>query len=1060
MNDDNSKDPNRGHQKIEDIMRERDRLDKILKKKFRKRMTIVFTDVCGYTKYMDTRGDIAGRAWMQKHNDIVLPLIEQHDGTVLMIMGDGVMSSFESTLDAVKACIDIQSGLAEYNKTTEPVDELHVTIGINTGEILVDDDHIAGDTVNVASRIETKADPDQILLSETSYEEVRGSEDIICRKHGSVEVKGKGRPLELYRVVWQDEEIVVSAEPRTRAARGLERKRVWAAQKVMELEVTREDSRLKISAHEHHAGEASTVRQYEEIPVSIENIHNRCNEMVDTLNSCNREGHLSRDVLIKLRELGQVFRNELFTDNVKETFQNAKADHLVINLDDQLVQVPWELLHDGKQFLCQSFNMGRLVKTKQAISGRKSRLLGHPLKMMILADPEGDLKNAREEGDNIRDFLDRRRDLVNVSFRSETIATDYLKDKIRFFDFVHFAGHAVYDKEQPDMSGWRLSDGNIYAKEIISMANSGTMPALIFSNACQSARTEEWVLKSYFQDEIFGLANAFILAGVKHYIGTFWEILDEPGKKFAIEFYRHLLDDKSIGEAVRLARHDLMNEFGEETIGWASYLLYGDPTFNYMRQGIGLDEPQEAEPEAQPEEPALEVKTRAAAQAVEGEDKKLSKKTGFIWAGGIGAAIILALVLWLYPTIFKTDTTEYEKALINYYTSGDFENALTAAETLKEKDADVRLAYLIQGDIYLRNGDLDAASQSYQQALEAKKGSEIQAARSLAGLGRIASLNKQDSQAMDYYQKATDAAPSSSIGYLSQAMLINQKGNAKEALKLLEKANSLSPEDTIIAAVANETRKRVLFDEDEKKQQKIDKLVAELIENMDQPARALPSDGWTSQPLTLWIIDFQTKGYAVQEGEEKLLAAGITNRLLDQGRIQIVERALLDKLLTELKLSTSKLTDRRTALALGKLMAARLMVSGQVVYSGPYTQVTLRMFETESGRITAAENESIPSAAPLSALADKLSARLVEKIGKVYPLRGKIIETSNDGIKLNIGAAEGVMPDQTFSVLNQDVSLRVTSVQPTESFADIIGEDRSVEPGQRVEIQRSEVGGQ
>ena len=95
MDDNQQNDHKAPHRKIEDIMRERDRLDKILQKNFRKRMAIVFTDVCGYTKYMDTRGDIAGRAWMQKHNDIVLPLIKQHSGNVLTIMGDGVMSSFE-----------------------------------------------------------------------------------------------------------------------------------------------------------------------------------------------------------------------------------------------------------------------------------------------------------------------------------------------------------------------------------------------------------------------------------------------------------------------------------------------------------------------------------------------------------------------------------------------------------------------------------------------------------------------------------------------------------------------------------------------------------------------------------------------------------------------------------------------------------------------------------------------------------------------------------------------------------------------------------------------------
>ena len=178
-------------EKIEDIMRARDRLDKILQEKFVKRMAIVFTDVCGYTQFMDSRGDIAGRAWMQKHNDIALPLIEAHNGKVLNIMGDGVMSAFESALDAAIACIAIQKALAGYNRKSDPTVALHVSIGINTGEILMDEDHIAGDVVNVASRIESKAAADQILISQSSYEEIKDSEDILCRRHGSVLVKGK-----------------------------------------------------------------------------------------------------------------------------------------------------------------------------------------------------------------------------------------------------------------------------------------------------------------------------------------------------------------------------------------------------------------------------------------------------------------------------------------------------------------------------------------------------------------------------------------------------------------------------------------------------------------------------------------------------------------------------------------------------------------------------------------------------------------------------------------------------------------------------------------------------
>jgi len=1048
MDDKKSTDGTPRQDKIEDIMRERERLDKILHKKFRKRMTIVFTDVCGYTHYMDTRGDIAGRAWMQKHNDIVLPLIEQHQGNVLMIMGDGVMSSFENTLDAVKACIAIQKGLRTYNQTAEPVDELHITVGVNTGEILVDDDHIAGDTVNVASRIETKADADQILISETAYEDVRGSEDIICRKHSSVAVKGKDIPLELYRIIWQDEEIVLGAEPRVRSVKGKGKQEKQATQKVLNLEVTREDNRLKISSFEHQAGEVSTVRQYEEIPISIDSLRDRCSEVVETLNSCNRRGNLSRDILSKLREIGQTFRKDLFTASVEETFQNSKAEHLVINMDDQLVQVPWELLHDGRQFLCQGFNLGRLVKTRQNISNGKTRLLGRPLKVLVLADPGGDLKSAYEEGNQIQNFMEQQRDLINVSFRSQDVPAEFVRNKIRYFDFVHFAGHADYSRENPGDSGWRLSDETLRANEIKKMADTGFMPALIFSNACQSARTEEWSLKSHFQNEIFGLANAFILASVKHYIGTFWEVLDEPSKRFAIQFYRHLFENKTVGEAVRMARLDLMDEYGEETIVWASYLLYGDPTFNYMSR-ILPEEVSEKPAEPPPEiEQVTATKTRATPELPE----KSKKPPIWTWIAAAGLAAVIALVIWAAPTLFKTDTTEFQQALISFYQAGDFDNALTAAETLKEKDAGVRLAYLIPGNIHLRKGDLETAQTLYQKAMNASKGSDVQFASALIGLGRIASLKKEDQKALDYYRQASDASPADSAAYLSQAMLMEKGGNTAQALSLLEKAGQLSPDNTSIAAITREIRHKAEVAADEKSQERIDNLVKSLLEEMDKPSRALPSDGWTSQPLTVWIIDFTTQGYSLQEGENTLLVSGMTDQLLQQGRVQIVERALLDKLLTELKLSTSKLTDRRTALALGKLLAARLIITGKIIYAGPHTQVSMRMFETETGRITAALNETVGSAVPVSALAEKLTNSLIPKIETTYPIRGKIDSLESDGAVLNIGSDAGVMPEQTFKVLQQNILLQVSSVMSDKSFTSIVSDNKDIIAGQRVQI--------
>ena len=265
---------------------------------------------------------------------------------------------------------------------------------------------------------------------------------------------------------------------------------------------------------------------------------------------------------------------------------------MILNLDDQLVHVPWELFYDGRQFLCQRFSMGRLVRTRQAVGERRTRVLARPLKMLVLADPEGDLKGAYDEGTKIRDTMDLNKDLVNTTLRSGSITPDFIREKIRNFDLVHFAGHSDYDPQHVGESGWRLTGGSLKGSDIRKMAGAGAMPALIFSNACQSARTEEWGLRKSFQEEIFGLANVFLLSGVKHFVGTFWEILDEPSSRFAAEFYRYFMSGMTMGEAVREARHALIRQYGEENIVWASYLLYGDPTSNYMDQ-IKAAEPRE-----------------------------------------------------------------------------------------------------------------------------------------------------------------------------------------------------------------------------------------------------------------------------------------------------------------------------------------------------------------------------------------------------------------------------------------------------------------------------------
>jgi len=507
----------------------------------------------------------------------------------------------------------------------------------------------------------------------------------------------------------------------------------------------------------------------------------------------------------------------------------------------------------------------------------------------------------------------------------------------------------------------------------------------------------------------------------------------------------------TIGEAIRQARLSLIKQYGEETIVWGSYLLYGDPAYNYMDQIKMIEAQEEPEPSYAT---SLEVETRAPEEEeiIDFAEKKVpKKKRAWLWI--IAALVILCfgMLFWGYQGYSKSQTEKYMADARQKYDAGNFDAALNTCKTLEDKNSELRLIYLIRGNIYLRRGKLDNAEAAFKKALQAPKGTNSQKAGAFIGLGRIASIRNQPDTALNYYQQATDAAPKSTLGYLSQGLFLENRGDYDKALTLLGKAQKLAPDDQTLAAVTNETRKKVSLSRSQEKQERIDRLVTELLESMKTPPRALASDGWTSPPLTLCIMDFKTVGYSLHEGEERLLVSGITDQMLQHSRVQLVERALLDKLMEELKLGTSKLIDRSTALSLGKILATRLILSGQIVYSGPHTQVSMRLIETETGRITAAVNETFGSATPASVLTDRVSGHLLEKLEKLYPVRGKISGVKDEEIRLNIGQKAGIRAGQRFKVINRGIDLEIISTEQNTSLAKIIKGKGLLEKGLRVE---------
>ena len=326
--------------------------------------------------------------------------------------------------------------------------------------------------------------------------------------------------------------------------------------------------------------EKETLSQYTIKPFLPDQINTQCNKMIEFLSISSRKGE-SIEFKNKLKGMGRTLCDALLSPEHKKFLSQTSIDHLIMELDDHLVNIPWELLYIDTFFLGERFSCGRQVETQQSLVRCKKREFIHPLKMWILTNTKSNLKNVASEGMELFKSIQRKNfdtPFFEPDLDSE-ITADIIKENIREYDIVHFAGHGNFNLKEPGLSAWKLPGKNLTASEIYNMAGGIALPLIVFSNACQSARTDSWEHQNCATDGSFGLANAFMYAGVKHYIGTFGDIPDNTGGKFALKFYDELVAGRTIGQALKEAKRMLIDN-NKHT--WrANYVMYGDPNDIY-----------------------------------------------------------------------------------------------------------------------------------------------------------------------------------------------------------------------------------------------------------------------------------------------------------------------------------------------------------------------------------------------------------------------------------------------------------------------------------------------
>jgi TolB-like protein/class 3 adenylate cyclase len=167
----------------------------------RRLAAILAADVAGYSRLTgaDEEGTIARLRALRR--ELIDPTVGSHGGRIVKTTGDGILIEFASVVDAVRCAVEVQRGMVSRNSGLVAENCIEFRIGINVGDVVVEDDDLLGDGVNVAARLEGIGDAGGIFLSGDAYRQVQGKIDVAAEDLGDQRLKNIAQPVRVYKVL-------------------------------------------------------------------------------------------------------------------------------------------------------------------------------------------------------------------------------------------------------------------------------------------------------------------------------------------------------------------------------------------------------------------------------------------------------------------------------------------------------------------------------------------------------------------------------------------------------------------------------------------------------------------------------------------------------------------------------------------------------------------------------------------------------------------------------------------------------------------------------------------
>lgn len=399
------------------------------------------------------------------------------------------------------------------------------------------------------------------------------------------------------------------------------------------------------------------------------------------------------------------------------------------------------------------------------------------------------------------------------------------------------------------------------------------------------------------------------------------------------------------------------------------------------------------------------------------------------------------------------------------------EEALRMIREVEKEAPERSYIHLIEGDILYAQNKKKEAEESYKKSIRAKEAEPYQDAARYNQMGRLYAQSGQYERARELYDKAISIDPYYITGTTNKGITYEKEGRLDKALEAYQQAIAIEKNDTFALVLAKKVQKLINLQTDTERKKRVDKLVSDLVAryNSQQENPKITEDAWTSPPMVMSFVDFQEKGgLSERDGFSSVLATELTNNLNNSGRLQVVERVLIERLLEELNLGSSDLADKETALKLGKVLAAKIIVTGTVFHLPQKTLLSMKLIDTETSAIPKVTTWQIESSDSLENELFKLNREILRTVILKYPLRGYIVKSSGDQFVINLGSNQGVVTGTKFDVIEemepvkykgkvlhsspQTVALfEVVKVDPDLSYVQVISKARELKRDDKIQ---------